>query len=371
MLLLGFSASIQPNSAFVNHHFHRLTTANKFSYSNCQAQFSYSIGREVDFENAENSLNTPDNSNLFSLEQLLHSQDNPQPVALRFQQRWTEECDYPLQTMSDHTFEVLKNRQILFVAGFLSDIHPAGGIFYEKNTKELAKQIRINYSYLSLPSYKSAVDNTSEIYRKIMRIYSHNKTPVILFGHSKGGAEVFFTLLKYPELILDGIVDRAILIQAAIGGTPLVNPESPTMRGLFLVFGNGLRSMIPKIADQNVVTALNSFIKNIKYLYADANLGIVEQIIQQVSNKIFYIRSFSNQQLKGIFQITQATSQINLTNLGPNDGIILVEDQKCSCFGTDIGVLQSDHFNLALNQNGETKRLLAFTRAILGEIYEK
>lgn len=371
MLLLGYSVSIQPNSAFVNHHFYGLTMTNKLSEGHSQAKFSYSLGREVDRENSQNFINSPDTSKLLSLEQSLFSQDNPQPPTLEFQQRWTEELNSPLQTMSDHTLEVLKNRQVLFVAGFLSDIHPAGGVFYEKNTKELAKQIGIKYSYLSLPSHKSAIDNANEIYQKTMRIFSQNKTPVILFGHSKGGAEVFFTLLKYPELILNGIVDRAVLIQAAIGGTPLANPESPTMSGLFLFFGNGLRSMIPKIADQNVTTELSSFIKNIRYLFATENLGFMEEMIQQVSKKIFYVRSSSGNRLKGIFQIAQATAQINLTNLGPNDGILLVEDQKCSYFGTDIGVLESDHFNLALNQNGETKKLLAFTRAILGEIYER
>lgn len=371
MLLLKVSTSTQPNSAFLSNYFYYPTLGNKMSDNNSQIQFFQSVGKNFRAKNSPIFTISCENLKFFSPNKYISSMEDYENLPLALQERWMNELKQPLQTMADQTLEILKNRQVLFVAGFLSDIHPLGGVCYEKNAKELAKQVGIKYSYISLPSHRSAVENVDKIYHKTMEIFLRNKAPVVLFGHSKGGAEVFFTILKYPELILNGIVDRVVLIQAAIGGSPLANPKSPAMTGLFLIFGNGLRSMIPTIADKNVISALESFTQTIEYLYPNKESDFFEQIVEKISEKIFYVRSSSSQQLKSIFHIAQATSQINLQNLGPNDGIILTEDQKCSCFGTDIGILQSDHFDLALNQGRESKCLLAFTRALLGEIYEK
>lgn len=70
--------------------------------------------------------------------------------------------------------------------------------------------------------FKGVAENAEILYSQILWLQKHGlKKQLVLIGQSKGGAELFLTMLKHPHLIRDGIVGKVVVMQAPVGGTPL------------------------------------------------------------------------------------------------------------------------------------------------------
>src|SRR5262249_49037703 len=108
----------------------------------------------------------------------------------------------------------------LFVGGFLNEGIPG----YFTDALEVVRQEVGAESGVLDPSSSSSLSNDAELIRKtVLESYANDGRPVVLVGHSKGGAGVLLAAMRWPELVLSGTVDRVISIQGAIGGSPVAD----------------------------------------------------------------------------------------------------------------------------------------------------
>jgi len=63
--------------------------------------------------------------------------------------------------------------------------------------------------------------NSELIYSYLVKRFQKTGKTQIVVAHSKGAGELLLALLFHPELIKNGIVDKVVLMQAVIGGSPL------------------------------------------------------------------------------------------------------------------------------------------------------
>jgi hypothetical protein len=297
----------------------------------------------------------------------------PEMTQLTLEERWKLEQKEPHRGLQTTTLDILKERHVLFVAGFMNEISLFNRTYYQVNNDVVKNELGATTSFMWPSSFNSPSDNSDQLRNRILELYELVRKPLVLVGHSKGGAEVLYTLLKYPELILNGVVDRAVLIQAAIGGSPIVVEESRdlTFQGLRWVLGKGLSSLKRETAHQEFTQTLNQFKAHLKSLYPELTKSELCDVYQQISNRIFYVRSFAHpNQLNNCLQFVQNAFKVNIDALGKNDGILLVEDQINEEIGVDLGVVNSNHLELTTPQPKTELDIKAFTRALFQQIYE-
>jgi pimeloyl-ACP methyl ester carboxylesterase len=185
---------------------------------------------------------------------------------------------------------------------------------------------------------------------------------VVLVGHSKGGAAALLTALRYPELVLTGVIDRVVVVQGAIGGSPLADAiaRSAAVRALPLP-RRGLASLTPS-------EARSLFQEELSRVRARITADGLERLFARV----FYVRSWEGRG-RTSFELALTHEYLQGFGSGQNDGLLLQEDMKLDRAGVDLGVVASDHASLTvagLLSKSTTADRKAFTRALFREIYE-
>lgn len=89
-----------------------------------------------------------------------------------------------------------------------------------------------------------------------------------------------YSTLKYPELLVSKIIDRVVIINGAIGGSPLADNVSDNFMGRFFTqyLDVGLLSLQPETANINFKIAFESFkeiikSKQCKQIYRHVNIS--------------------------------------------------------------------------------------------------
>ena len=100
-------------------------------------------------------------------------------------------------------------------------------------------------SHLGYLSSYTVPCNADKLLIDIQKIHAKIKLPIILVGHSKGGAESMYLALRYPELLISGIIERVVLIHPALGGSPLADNVANNIMGRSFTkyLGEGLHSI--------------------------------------------------------------------------------------------------------------------------------
>lgn len=272
---------------------------------------------------------------------------------------------------------VLSQRHMVYVAGFLNEGLP---LQFVKNIETL-NELGIGATTRIYPSSTKSVSETADnLLEQLTYLYNNGNEkgqgkglPIILIGHSKGGAEVVLAVIKHPSLIQNKIVDKVVAMQSGFK-TPLAEISrigqlcryilSPCYM-LKNVIDNGLYSMKASIAEP----VFHEAIEQLK------NSGQ----FNQVSSSIFYVRSHQTI-LGGLAPGMAATYAYMRKVSGENDGIIPLKDQYIYAVGNDLGPLDADHAELILHSNalvyGEvirdfqrTRGIKAFTRALMTNLY--
>jgi pimeloyl-ACP methyl ester carboxylesterase len=319
----------------------------------------------------------------------------------RWEQEKTQKIPSPL--LNDELMRTLKDRQALFVPGILNEAFlPTPGYreyaysipgyyklgewipgYFRSNMKALMDEFQIKSSYVYMQSNNSIEANAEKLNKAILELYKKNGKPVLLFAHSKGGAEALYTILKYPNLVLGGYVDKVVLIQAAIGGSHLTgntNLEAPLHRRLLYwlslqVLGDGVRSLEPKRAETTFQQVFETFERVLSKEERDF-----------ISNQIFYARSYEKKKNLGFgvqFVLqgcvnefldceTPCAECLKSESHAYHDGLLKIEHQKFGTFGIDLGILKADHLDLTGDgyiSNTSQKDKEAFTRALIKSIF--
>lgn len=309
-------------------------------------------------------------------------------------QLWKLEQKNP-RPLTENIKNLLMDRHMVLVPGIMNGLGYWVSGYFQTINHVLETTFNTQSSYVGLWSSQSTDQNSDHLNEELRSIYQKVNKPLILLGHSKGGAEALLTLLKNPDLILDGIVDRAILIQAAIKGSPLLSSailDEATFRQLFIkpaffFLRGGLESLRPEVAQKFINDAYATF---------ESKTNPEER--DYISSRISYIRSYTSKENigYGVFIVLMGFpkdidflspklsffDKIATTfNLTRNDGLLRLADQLDERIGSEIGIVEADHMELVLGgwaiskgiwrrRAVETTEKEALLKAIFRKIYE-
>jgi len=239
----------------------------------------------------------------------------------------------------------LADQHVIFVAGFMNELIP--GYFVDN---EEAVRTAGGTSCTVYPT--SAMHLEEDVTLLTKELDSHPGQSVTLFGHSKGGAAVLLTVLEHPEYVLDGRVRSVVVVQGAVGGSPLAD----ALTFLGKKRKDGIHSLSSKEAHAAFAGALAKLDQT---LNADQKSALF--------SRIFYVRAKHRKVVPAELAITAAM----LDGQGENDGLVPVKDQLLEGVGVDLGVLEADHASLtvtgvmSLSSPGDRR---AFTMALFSEM---
>ena len=252
----------------------------------------------------------------------------------------------------------LQDRHIIFVDGLLNEAAQLVGNYFCDNIAE-AKKLGISNSHIGYLSSITVPNNADKLMLEVQKTYAKVKRPIILVGHSKGGAECLYLVLKYPELILSEIIERVVLIHPAVGGSPLADNVADNFMGRSFsnYLGDGLFSIQPLTARtlfRDAVANLKEILKTcpgmISAVHTLANPEeLSAESYKAISDRVFYVRGAAPASTLcwGVrFVIFFCKHALDATI--PNDGLLHVEDQMVQGFGTDLGILECDHIDLVI-----------------------
>lgn len=212
---------------------------------------------------------------------------------LTFQKAWDQEEKIGFSA-SDAQF--LADKHVIFVAGVMNELTDFINNYFPDNMKAV-KRFGATYSYIGPSSALSIPDNAALLYERIKEIAQKVQKPIILVGHSKGGAEILYLLLEHPELILDGTVDRTLLIQPAVGGSAIADNASGLLFSIVaMLYSPNMNTLSLGQAEANFNAAFKAYNAQLNLLakklsFKEANIH------DHISSRIFYVRSQTTREL--------------------------------------------------------------------------
>jgi hypothetical protein len=257
--------------------------------------------------------------------------------------------------------ESLSHRTVLWTSGFLNGFIPH---YFVDNSDVAVNELGMKSMTYAPPSDQDVPVTAELIASKAYdSYYRGEKQPLILVGHSKGAAETLDAVLSHPDLMVNGIVEKVILIDGAINGSPVATGvmSQPELR----LFSKPIRDGLIALEPVKMRTLFNGKIAALK-------AKLTPDQYADFSGRIFYVRGHSTD--AGTAPVIKLThSYLDHQGSGDNDGLVLVEDQKRDDIGVDLGVMDTDHGGLTCGQpmtyvTGEQRK--AFTRALFEILYE-
>jgi predicted hydrocarbon binding protein len=320
---------------------------------------------------------------------------------LSFAERWESEIGDPGSTLKvvirdpASTQEIsirdlLQTRHVLFVAGIMNEIAHLVNSYYYHQIREAENGLKMTVSYYGPSSRVSMSENADHVYQEILRVYKVNKKkPMVLIGHSKGASEIFYAILRHPELIWDGTVERVFLLQAAIHGSPLVSEGGNKfpMNILSHLFLEGWQSLEQNHAEKELLKELSNYQSILEQRYGEFGEEAMAKMHRKIHKALFWAKSFQVESsicwpMRAILELLRG----NLYGHGKNDALVLTEQMKCDQLGHDLGEVRTDHIApvvslglpeiswlpwLSKVQTGSSEEQSAFLRAALGQVYDQ
>lgn len=261
--------------------------------------------------------------------------------------------------------DAVRSRPVVMVAGILNEQIPG---YFADNARTLTrdfgqKEVRRFFP----PSRIRVEENAREVGAWIRKTFEDfGGKPVIVLAHSKGANETLLAVLEDPSLLRDGVIDRLVFIQAAMNGSHIADmlldndagnfPAAQPFHWLFHDW-QGLWSLTTREAGPTLARALAS---------ADpADRELLDQ-------RLAFVRAAQVRQ-KCSWQLQAMHLFIDKVFSEDSDGVMVPKDQLIPGLGTDLGVVEGDHFDLtekgpAVVTPAPYRR--AFTRALMRELFE-
>ncbi len=290
--------------------------------------------------------------------------------------KWEIEKNQPMRLMTKNFLEFAQSKHVVIVEGFANEVSgdSSGSPSLETFTNDLEMSASVYR-----PSSKNAIsENLHYLYLEIMDTYARVRKPIILVGYSKGGVEALHAALRYPELLLEGVVEEIVLFQSPVKGTPLVVEKESRLNwvigGTKLFFKAGLESMLPEQTEDSLSDSLLEFENRLDDKFGSQGPAELEAKRAEISDKIYYVRAYQDKhqldlKLKFLLRILGS----NLDHHGPNDGVVLTEDQMTDKIGRDAGIIKADHLQLNSKfdkKSTQFKNAKAFFRSTLKHVHD-
>jgi pimeloyl-ACP methyl ester carboxylesterase len=315
----------------------------------------------------------------------------PPCFAATFLERVNEEFALQESYFDPSLLKKIQSKHVVFVDGFMNEGASILGNYFFDSMSQL-KDLGISYSHLGFSSLSSIPNNAEELYFKIKEIFRIHKKPIILVGHSMGGAESLYLMLRCYDMLLLGTIDRVVSIQGAIGGSPIVEQfaDNIVAQGMKKLFGESVDSLRPEVARWNFQAAFDVFQVNLLSIYSGLGTDFLKSTYEELSRRVFYVRSAHPEEknlslgLNIVMNFLKSGVFGDVRNdvlMGVDDQILgiaplLIQDQtglEFLPFGIDLGVLEADHIELVISgftSNSNENYRKAFTRALFKSIYD-
>ena len=287
-------------------------------------------------------------------------------AGLTLQDRLQEELAAFPVPLAPAVIQAVQSHTVVFVEGLFNEAH-SGTAWNDPETnfgasmQTLATEfLMTDFVKLAPPSYRSIAVNADWPRDELPLIYrSHGGHPLLIVAYSKGGAESLLMCLQHPDFLTSGMIDQLVVVQGAIGGSPLATLGGALGNSLAAHWA-GLQSLRPA---------------DIQGLFREALTALGQNQtptdLEWLNHHTFYIRG--SQRPPNVIRMLVPTNLYLQLVAGDNDGALAVGDQRLAGFGQDLGVLDADHEDLVsapavVSTSVDYKR--AFTRAMFRTILE-
>ena len=269
----------------------------------------------------------------------------------QFSQSDVEQAMGRLNSMNPAEYVVpgINNYQIILVGGFLGELSHE----YLEANENAIRFMGAEHVLRIQPNSRNSVETNIEFLKS--RILAENeihKKPIILWGHSKGGVESLGLILKYPELVRNGVIKLVIPMQSPIGGCVGGSCASFAMMWTrSLKFFDGMHSLSSEAIHRLITQRL---------------AGLDTETREMLSNATAYV--VSNQDPRLVDTVLQA-SAFGMTMLGQkNDALVAEQAMSIKNFGRIFGRVVADHMQMVMvATKGIAKKLL--TTGTLEQVY--
>ena len=289
-----------------------------------------------------------------------------------------QEIANPDSPISQEVIQSTQKKHFVFVDGIMNELAKIPGNYYTDYLRIL-KKAKISYSHLRYPSHVSIPRNGIHLAEDLAQIHEKFKKPIILIGHSMGGAESLYAIFDHPSLLTKGVVEKVVIFEGAIGGSPLADhPKNSFYKTLLYgLLGEGLTSIRPDVARKNFYEAYCNFQRRLWDSMPGSTPQDLASRIRTLSDQVYYVQSYHPKEpgrklSRGLRFVMQFFDRKALDQ-EPNDGLLQLKDQVFEGFGQSLAVLKKDHIEnvvsgLFANSSAEYRRALA--RALIKVLHD-
>jgi hypothetical protein len=236
----------------------------------------------------------------------------------------------------------------VFVAGFMNEGKTE---YFKQNAGELrAIGVPRTAIHFIFPSSKETLEgNAATVRAKFEEYAALGDEKLVVIAHSRGACDTLGFALQNSKFVSDH-VKALFLVQGPFGGTAVadyVTGEGPPINGMPLaqrLIAQGLGRLEEHRMSRGVHGGLASLTRRASKEYWDRALEKHRDAIPVISPKTLYVTSRSN---PGQLRLVLRTTGSYLgTHIGPNDGVVAVEDQSVAGVGTVLATLEAAHTDL-------------------------
>lgn len=241
-----------------------------------------------------------------------------------------------------------RSYRYVFVAGFLNE-RMSG--YFGQNAKALrargVPRRAIHFIYPS--SHKTVAENTEAVHSQFLEIARQGPEKLVVIGHSRGACDALAFALGNPEFVADHI-QALFLVQGPFGGTGVADyvvgegpPIDSRMPLKHRIIAHVLGRLEVFLLDRGKHGGLEALTMRSSEEFWERALEEHQAAIPIVSPRTFYVTTQTEASRLRLFQ--QAIARY-LAYLGPNDGMVALEDQTVPGLGTVVAVLDAGHTDL-------------------------
>jgi pimeloyl-ACP methyl ester carboxylesterase len=241
-----------------------------------------------------------------------------------------------------------RSYRYVFVAGFLNE-RMSG--YFAQNARALrasgVPRRAIHYIYPS--SHKTVAENADAVRSQFLEIAHRGPEKLVVIGHSRGACDALAFALENPEFVAE-YIQALFLVQGPFGGTGVADyvvgegpPIDSRMPLKHRIIAHVLGRLEVFLLDRGKHGGIQALTMRSSEEFWERALEEHQAAIPVVGPRTFYVTTKTEADRLRLFQ--QAIARY-LAYLGPNDGMVALEDQTVPGLGTVVAVLDAGHTDL-------------------------
>ncbi len=237
----------------------------------------------------------------------------------------------------------------VFVGGFLNERMPG---YFSQNARELrARGVpRKSIHFVAPSSHKGFEENLEAIGDDFRRISAEGPERLVVIAHSRGACDTLAFALQDAQFVADR-VEALFLVQGPFGGTGVADyvmgegvPLDRRMPVGSRVVVHLLGRLERWVMDRGSHGGMAKLTRSASRGFWQVTLERHAAAIPIVGPKTFFVTAKVHPSRLRL--VARAFARYLLTYYGPNDGLVVLEDQSLPGLGTDLGPLDAGHPDL-------------------------